>query len=369
MFAIVGRLGHPERAFRSDPHRRHERQGLGHGDDRRRASRGRSPVGPLHVTSSGRSRRTIRDRRRSRSTDEQLIAAVADVRTAVEELLAEGVLQAHPTFLRGDDRRRVRAVPTRRRRHGGAGGRPRRPTRCDECRHTRWRRPSPRSRSITSSTSGRRSAEIAPRRPASSSRASRWSSASSNRKRSPRSRTSAGDRGAPLIRAAEGVTVAREVLNPASYRAPHARARLRGGHESACAARIRSATRSSPSGFSSCSTRRGSACRADAIASALAEPSWPGRLDLRRFADGREDAVRRGPQSGRRRRLASYLRRSRRRTLPLVFAGMRDKDVEGMLRALLPVVGPLVVTRASNRRSADPERSRRSRAASRRTPP
>ena len=27
-----------------------------------------------------------------------------------------------------------------------------------------------------------------------------------------------------------------------------------------------------------------------------------------------------------------------------------------MLRALLPVVGPLVVTRASNRRSADPER-------------
>jgi dihydrofolate synthase/folylpolyglutamate synthase len=42
--------------------------------------------------------------------------------------------------------------------------------------------------------------------------------------------------------------------------------------------------------------------------------------------------------------------------LPLVFAGMHDKDLEGMLRALLPVVGPLVVTRASNRRSADPER-------------
>jgi dihydrofolate synthase/folylpolyglutamate synthase len=39
---------------------------------------------------------------------------------------------------------------------------------------------------------------------------------------------------------------------------------------------------------------------------------------------------------------------------PLVFAGMRDKDLDGMLRPLLPVVGPLVVTRASNRRSADP---------------
>jgi dihydrofolate synthase / folylpolyglutamate synthase len=41
--------------------------------------------------------------------------------------------------------------------------------------------------------------------------------------------------------------------------------------------------------------------------------------------------------------------------MPLVFAGMRDKDVEGMLRELIPVVSLLVVTRASNRRSSDPE--------------
>jgi dihydrofolate synthase/folylpolyglutamate synthase len=34
---------------------------------------------------------------------------------------------------------------------------------------------------------------------------------------------------------------------------------------------------------------------------------------------------------------------------------MRDKDVEGMLRELIPVVGLLVVTRASNRRSSEPE--------------
>ena len=34
---------------------------------------------------------------------------------------------------------------------------------------------------------------------------------------------------------------------------------------------------------------------------------------------------------------------------------MRDKDIEGMLSELLPAVGPLVVTRASNRRSADPD--------------
>ena len=34
---------------------------------------------------------------------------------------------------------------------------------------------------------------------------------------------------------------------------------------------------------------------------------------------------------------------------------MRDKDVAGMFTALLPAVGGLVVTRASNARSAEPE--------------
>ena len=37
-----------------------------------------------------------------------------------------------------------------------------------------------------------------------------------------------------------------------------------------------------------------------AIASALARPSWPGRLDLRRLAGRPRDAARRGPQPGRR---------------------------------------------------------------------
>ena len=34
---------------------------------------------------------------------------------------------------------------------------------------------------------------------------------------------------------------------------------------------------------------------------------------------------------------------------------MRDKDVRGMFHALLPRVGALVVTRASNRRTMEPE--------------
>jgi dihydrofolate synthase/folylpolyglutamate synthase len=38
-----------------------------------------------------------------------------------------------------------------------------------------------------------------------------------------------------------------------------------------------------------------------------------------------------------------------------VFAAMRDKDVTGMFAALLPAVGHLVVTRASNARSAAPD--------------
>jgi folylpolyglutamate synthase/dihydropteroate synthase len=35
---------------------------------------------------------------------------------------------------------------------------------------------------------------------------------------------------------------------------------------------------------------------------------------------------------------------------------MRDKDIEGMLAALLPAVGRIVLTRASNLRSEDPDR-------------
>src|SRR5206468_4161227 len=94
----------------------------------------------------------------------------------------------------------------------------------------------------------------------------------------------------------------------------------------------------------------------EAVASALARPSWPGRIDLRRMADGREILFDAAHNPAGAAALASYLREFQTDRLPLVFAGMQDKDLEGMLRALLPVVGPIVVTRASNRRSADPER-------------
>jgi dihydrofolate synthase/folylpolyglutamate synthase len=99
---------------------------------------------------------------------------------------------------------------------------------------------------------------------------------------------------------------------------------------------------------------RGLAVPESAIASGLADPGWPGRLDLRRLADGREllmDAAHNPAGAG---ALASYLRERQGAPLPLVFAAMRDKNIAGILAPLAPVIDSLVVTRASNPRSADP---------------
>src|SRR5262249_12520690 len=100
--------------------------------------------------------------------------------------------------------------------------------------------------------------------------------------------------------------------------------------------------------------RRGIRVTADAIAEGFAQPSWPGRLDERLLAGGRElllDAAHNPAGAG---ALASYLSTDPMRR-PLVFAAMRDKDIDGMFRALMPAIGSLVLTRASNPRSSDPE--------------
>ena len=100
---------------------------------------------------------------------------------------------------------------------------------------------------------------------------------------------------------------------------------------------------------------QGIALPATAIASGLAQPEWPGRLDVRRLADGRELLLDAAHNPAGALSLASYLRAEGGAPRPLVFAAMRDKDVEGMFAALLPAVGRLIITRASNARSADPE--------------
>ena len=93
-----------------------------------------------------------------------------------------------------------------------------------------------------------------------------------------------------------------------------------------------------------------------AIATGLAHPEWPGRLELRRLSDGREVLLDAAHNPAGAAALASYLNeQTEGRFPPLVFAAMRDKDIDGMLGALAPHVARLVLTRASNTRSADPE--------------
>jgi dihydrofolate synthase/folylpolyglutamate synthase len=97
-----------------------------------------------------------------------------------------------------------------------------------------------------------------------------------------------------------------------------------------------------------------------AIAAGLAHPQWPGRLDLRRLPDGREALLDAAHNPAGAAALASYLAdlardEPGRARPPLVFAAMRDKDVVGMFTPLLPVVGTIVVTRASTARSESPD--------------
>jgi dihydrofolate synthase/folylpolyglutamate synthase len=91
-----------------------------------------------------------------------------------------------------------------------------------------------------------------------------------------------------------------------------------------------------------------------AIEAGLAHPEWPGRLEVRRFTDGRELLLDAAHNPAGAASLASYLKAEGGEPRPLVFAAMRDKDVTGMFAALLPAVGRLIVTRASNTRSAEP---------------
>jgi len=99
---------------------------------------------------------------------------------------------------------------------------------------------------------------------------------------------------------------------------------------------------------------RGVSVAAAAIAAGLATAEWPGRLDWRRRADGREALLDAAHNPAGAAALASYLKDLPGPALPLVFAAMRDKDIRGMLGALLPVTSQLIATRAPNTRSEDP---------------
>jgi dihydrofolate synthase/folylpolyglutamate synthase len=88
-----------------------------------------------------------------------------------------------------------------------------------------------------------------------------------------------------------------------------------------------------------------------AVRDGLAHVAWPGRLDIRRLPDGREALLDAAHNPDGAAALAVFLRASVFDGSPLVLAVMRDKDIDGILRALGPHVGALVATTASNARS------------------
>jgi dihydrofolate synthase / folylpolyglutamate synthase len=94
---------------------------------------------------------------------------------------------------------------------------------------------------------------------------------------------------------------------------------------------------------------------AAAIADGLASVSWPGRLEHRRVSVDREMILDAAHNPAGAAALAAYLGETFDEKLPLVFAAMRDKDVPRMFEVLLPAVSTVILTRASNRRSADLE--------------
>jgi dihydrofolate synthase / folylpolyglutamate synthase len=152
----------------------------------------------------------------------------------------------------------------------------------------------------------------------------------------------AGRQGAPIVQACEGVTWEGGSLRTPACNYGPVQPALRGDHQVAnavVAVRVLEQLNVRPA----------------AVVDGLAQVRWPGRLDIRRFAGGREAILDAAHNPAGAAALASYLETLEGDRPPLVFAAMRDKDIDGMLRALVPQISALVVTRASTHRAAEPE--------------
>ena len=166
----------------------------------------------------------------------------------------------------------------------------------------------------------------------------------------------ARDRGSEVVRAWDGVTVTpvghargaatRVRLRTAAHDYGEVTISLRGTHQignAVVAVRLLEQL-----------DQRGIAVPAGAIVRGLATVTWPGRLDHRRLSHGREMLLDAAHNPAGAAMLAQYIADTFDEKPPLVFAAMRDKDAAGMFEVLLPSVGALIVTRASTTRSADP---------------
>jgi len=92
-----------------------------------------------------------------------------------------------------------------------------------------------------------------------------------------------------------------------------------------------------------------------AIETGLANPDWPARLELFTLPDGRRVLVDAAHNIDGATALAAHLQRWHPERPALVFGVMHDKDVDAMLRALLPAVSSLIATAARTPRALPPE--------------
>jgi dihydrofolate synthase/folylpolyglutamate synthase len=97
--------------------------------------------------------------------------------------------------------------------------------------------------------------------------------------------------------------------------------------------------------------RRGVRVSKAAIERGLTEVEWPGRLELLQLEGDRRLLLDAAHNPDGARALASYLRQRHPERPVLVFGVMRDKDVDGILDALLPVVSSVITTAAHTQRA------------------
>ena len=96
---------------------------------------------------------------------------------------------------------------------------------------------------------------------------------------------------------------------------------------------------------------RGVAVSAPAIEQALATTEWPARLELVPLSDGRRILIDAAHNPDGAQALASYLHECHPERPTLVISVMRDKDIEEILAALVPVTSAVIVTHAPSPRA------------------